>query len=77
MELRNRWASWTPKGNLNFHWKCMMAPVSVLDYIITHELVHLKYPNHSKDFWNEVDKLMPDYRKHENWLKNYGVKMDL
>ena len=77
MELRNRWASWTPKGNLNFHWKCMMAPVSVLDYIITHELVHLKYPNHSKDFWNEVDKLMPDYRKHENWLKNNGVKMDL
>lgn len=77
MELRNRWASWTPNGNLNFHWKCMMAPVSVLDYIITHELVHLKFPNHSKEFWNEVDKLMPDFRKYEGWLKQYGVKMDL
>jgi predicted metal-dependent hydrolase len=77
MDLQNRWASWTPKGNLNFHWKCMMAPVSVLDYIIVHELVHLKFPNHSSEFWNEVDKLMANYREYHNWLKRYGVKMDL
>jgi predicted metal-dependent hydrolase len=77
MELRNRWASCTPKNGLNFHWKCVMAPVSVLDYIITHEMVHLKHPNHSPEFWNELDKKMPDYREHENWLKRYGVKMSL
>ncbi|MBS1747108.1 MAG: M48 family metallopeptidase [Bacteroidetes bacterium] len=77
LELQNRWASWTPGNGLNFHWKCIMAPVSVLDYIITHEMVHLKYPNHSPEFWNELDKKMPDYREHENWLKRNGVKMAL
>lgn len=77
LELRNRWASWTPKDGLNFHWKCIMAPVSVLDYIIMHEMVHLKFPNHSTDFWNELDKKMPDFREQENWLKSNGVKMSL
>ena len=77
LELRNRWASWTPKNGLNFNWKCAMAPVQVLDYIITHEMVHLKYPSHSPAFWNELDKKMPNYREHENWLKQNGVKMAL
>ena len=77
LELQNRWASWTPKNGLNFHWKCVMAPVSVLDYIITHEMVHLKYPNHSSDFWNELDKKLPSFRESENWLRKNGVKMDL
>jgi len=75
MELQNRWASWTPKHSLNFHWKCAMAPVPVIDYIITHEMVHLKYPNHSPEFWNELDKKMPNFKEHENWLKQNGVKM--
>jgi len=77
MELQNRWASWTPNNGLNFHWKCIMAPVSVLDYIITHEMVHLKFPNHSAEFLNELDKKLPNYREHENWLKQNGVKMSL
>jgi predicted metal-dependent hydrolase len=77
LELRNRWASWTPKNGLNFNWKCAMARVPVLDYIITHEMVHLKYPSHSPAFWNELDKKMPNYREHENWLKQNGVKMAL
>lgn len=77
MELQNRWASWTPKHNLNFHWKCAMAPVPVIDYIITHEMVHLKYPNHSPEFWNELDKKMPNFKEHENWLKQNGVKMTI
>lgn len=77
LELRNRWASWTPKNRLTFHWKCAMAPVPVLDYIITHEMVHLKYPNHSTEFWNELDKKMPNYREHAAWLKQNGVKMAL
>jgi len=77
LELQNRWASWTPKNGINFHWKCIMAPVSVLDYIITHEMVHLKFSNHSDKFWNELDKKMPNYLEHENWLKQNGVKMSL
>lgn len=77
LELHNRWASWTPKQGLNFHWKCAMAPVPVLDYIIIHEMVHLKYPNHSPEFWNELDKKMSNYREYENWLKQNGVKMSI
>lgn len=77
LELQNRWASWIPNNGLNFNWKCAMAPVPVLDYIITHEMVHFKYPNHSAVFWNELDKIMPKYREYENWLKINGVKMDL
>jgi predicted metal-dependent hydrolase len=77
LELQNRWASCTTKGCLNFHWKCAMAPVAVLDYIITHEMVHLKHPNHSTDFWDELDKKMPNYREQEEWLKKNGVKMTL
>ena len=77
LELQNRWASWTPNNGLNFHWKCAMAPIQVIDYIITHEMVHLKYPNHSPEFWNKLDKKMPDYREHENWLKTNGAKMSL
>lgn len=77
LELQNRWASWTPNNGLNFHWKCIMAPVAVLDYIIIHEMVHLKYPNHFSEFRNELDKKMPNYREQENWLKQNGVKMAL
>lgn len=77
LELQNRWASWSPNNGLNFHWKCAMAPIPVLDYIITHEMVHLKHPNHSPEFWNELDKKMPNYRDQEHWLKQNGVKMAL
>jgi hypothetical protein len=77
LELQNRWASWTPKNGLNFNWKCAMAPVAVIDYIIAHEMAHLQYPNHSAEFWNELDKKMPNYREYGNWLKQNGVKMSL
>ena len=77
IELKNRWASCSGKETLNFHWKCTMAPLTILDYIIVHELVHLKYPNHTKVFWNEVDKVMPDYKDRKNWLKINGAGMDI
>jgi len=77
MELRNRWASRTTKNALLFHWKCAMAPVSVIDYIITHEMVHLKFPNHSPQFWDDLDKKMPGYREQADWLKNNGVRLSI
>lgn len=77
IDLKNRWASCSPGGNLNFHWKCMMAPPTVLDYIVVHELVHLRYPNHTKAFWNEVDKVMLDYGERKEWLRINGAGMDL
>jgi len=77
MELKNRWASCSSKGNVNFHWKCAMAPMDVLQYIVVHELAHLIYMNHTQEFWNEVDKILPSYEKQLNWLKLNGAGMDL
>lgn len=77
MELQNRWGSCTSAGNINFHWKCAMAPFDVLNYIVAHELAHLKYPNHTKAFWNEIDKVLPYYEKQAQWLRTHGAGMDL
>ena len=77
MELKHRWASCTASGNLNFHWKCMMAPLTVIDYIVVHELAHLIHSNHSAAFWNEVDKVMPDFQERKAWLRDNGAGMDL
>jgi len=77
MELQNRWASCTASGNVNFHWKCAMAPIDVLNYIVVHELTHLIHPNHTAAFWNELDKVMPSYHKQVQWLKLNGAGMDL
>jgi len=77
LDLKNRWASCSSGGNVNFHWKCMMAPPSVLDYIVVHELAHLIHPNHTEAFWNEVDKVMPDYQDRKEWLRQNGAGMDL
>ena len=76
-ELGNRWASCSPKGNLAFHWKCMMAPPSIIDYVVVHELCHSQYLNHTEAFWNEVDKILPNYRERKEWLKKNGAAMDL
>ncbi|MEI8372803.1 MAG: SprT family zinc-dependent metalloprotease [Planctomycetota bacterium] len=77
IDLKHHWASCTHGGKLNFHWKCMMAPATVLDYIVVHELAHIRYPNHTAAFWNEVDKVMPDYQERKEWLRGHGAGMDL
>ncbi len=77
MDLQNRWASCSNKGNVNFHWKCAMAPIDVLSYIVVHELAHLIHPNHTNAFWNEIDKVYPKYDSQVQWLKLNGAGMDL
>jgi predicted metal-dependent hydrolase len=76
-ELGGRWASCSPTGNLAFHWKCMMAPPRIIDYIVVHELCHMRHLDHSDAFWNEVDKVMPDFYERKEWLKKNGAAMDL
>lgn len=76
-ELGHRWASCSPKGNLAFHWKCMMAPPTIIDYIVVHELCHIHQLDHTQLFWNEVDKVMPDYQERKDWLKKNGAAMDV
>jgi len=72
-----RWASCSAKGNLNFSWRLIMAPLAVIDYVVVHELVHLEEKNHAKTFWNKVKMLMPDYEKHKEWLKINGYILEL
>lgn len=76
-ELGNRWASCSPNGNLAFHWKCLMAPATVIDYIVVHELCHLHHLDHTEAFWNEVDKIMPSYLERKEWLRKNGAAMDI
>lgn len=72
-----RWASCTSDGRLSFHWKCLMASPKVIDYIVVHELCHLHHRDHTDAFWNEVDKVMPDYYERKAWLRVHGASFDL
>ncbi|WP_457571650.1 M48 family metallopeptidase [Desulfovulcanus sp.] len=69
---QKRWGSCSVKGSVNFSYRLIMAPLPVVDYVVVHELVHLLENNHSRRFWNNVKVLMPDYEKHEQWLKENG-----
>lgn len=75
-ELGNRWASCSPKGKLAFNWKCMMAPQTIIDYVVVHEVCHLHYRDHTDAFWNEVDKVLPQYRERKEWLRRHGAELD-
>ncbi len=77
LDLKNRWASCSPDGILNFHWRCMMAPLSALEYIVVHELAHLAHPNHTTEFWHAVEKVLPDYPQAKGWLRLYGAGLEL
>ena len=68
-EQKTRWGSCSGKGNLNFNLKLIMAPRFVLDYIVVHELCHLIHMNHSKSFWSEVERFIPNFKVAEQWLK--------
>ncbi|QTA38883.1 M48 family metallopeptidase [Thermosipho ferrireducens] len=74
---KKRWGSCSSKGNLNFSWYLIMAPIAVIDYVIIHELVHLIEKNHSKNFWKKVEQLMPDYKKYHLWLKEHKYMLTL
>lgn len=76
-DLGYRWASCLSRGDLQFHWKCLMAPLTVLDYIVVHELCHLHHRDHSPAFWNEIDKILPDYLARKEWLRCRGAGLDL
>jgi hypothetical protein len=64
-----RWGSCTHKGGLNFSWRLIQAPLEIVDYVIVHELVHLRQPDHSKKFWAKVKEIMPDYERRREWLR--------
>jgi len=66
---RTRWGSCSRRGTISLNWRLIQTPEDVRDYIILHELAHLRQMNHSDRFWREVERLCPDYRSAERWLK--------
>ena len=76
-DQKSRWGSCSSKCNLNFNYRLIMAPDEVLDYVVIHELCHLKHMNHSVDFWNVVGEIMPDYKAFRAWLRKHGGSLHL
>jgi len=77
-DQKTRWGSCSSKGNLNYNWRIVMAPPEVIDYLVIHELCHLRVLNHSALFWQEVIQFSPNFKNHRNWLKtNVAILMGI
>ena len=70
-----RWGSCSRDDRLSFSWRIIMASLNTIDYILIHELVHIKEKNHSKRFWSYLESILPDYKKHRLWLKENGYSL--
>jgi len=68
-----RWGSCSRNGEIRYNWKIIMAPPSVIDYVVTHELCHLFFTHHSTHFWRKVQSIIPDYKKRRDWLKENSL----
>jgi len=67
--------SCSQSGTLSFNWRLVLAPVEVLDYVVVHELCHLRVPNHSRRFWALVEHHRPHWRLQRGWLREYGPEL--
>jgi hypothetical protein len=71
-DQRSLWGSCTREGNLNFSWRLTLAPDAVLDYLVVHELSHRAQMNHSRRFWEVVERVCPGHKTHRRWLRKNG-----
>lgn len=74
---KTRWGSCSRQKNLSFNWRLVMAPIEVIDYLIVHEIAHIREMNHSPGFWRLVEKACPDYKASRRWLKENGPALTL
>lgn len=72
---RSRWGSCSARGAITLNWRLLQMPPDVADYVMLHELAHLRQPNHSRKFWREVESLCPGWRAAERWLKLHGREL--
>ena len=72
---RKRWASCAPDGTLRFNWRTVMAPPALVDYIVTHELAHLRVRGHGAEYWAVVAQVIPDYRRRREQLRTVGSRL--
>lgn len=76
-EQKTRWGSCSSLGNINLNWRAIMAPESVIDYLVIHELSHLKFLDHSQDFWDQVARFCPEHGANRQWLRDNGYTLVL
>jgi predicted metal-dependent hydrolase len=74
-DQRTLWGSCSPSGTLSFNWRLVLAPLDVLDYVVVHELCHLRIPDHSKSFWTLVERRRPHWRERRDWLREHGPEL--
>jgi len=71
-EYSSRWGCCFGDGRIYYNWKIIMAPMAIIDYVIIHELCHLRMANHSPGFWSLVENILPDWRDRRLWLRRNG-----
>ena len=76
-DYRSRWGSCSFKGDISYNWKIIFAPIEVIEYLIIHELSHLIFFNHAKEFWLKVEEFQPNFKNYRKWLKNNSYKLDI
>jgi predicted metal-dependent hydrolase len=77
LDLKYRWGSCTVKDNIHLNWRLIKAPMTVIEYIIVHELTHLLEANHTPEFWNRIAVQLPNYAKAKSWLKENGFELEV
>lgn len=74
---KGRWGSCSSTGELTFNWRLMLAPPEIIDYVVVHELCHLKHMDHSPAYWKAVGSVLPDYKARREWLKENGIGLNM
>ena len=72
---RTLWGSCSPQGTLSFNWRLVLTPLAVIDYVVMHELCHLRVPNHSRSFWTLVERHCPHWQDQRAWLRDHGPEL--
>jgi len=75
-DLGYRWGSCGKRDQVYFHWKTMMLPREIAEYVVVHELVHLHHPHHTPGFWRRLERSMPDYERRKDWLAEHGMDVE-
>ena len=75
--FKSRWGSCHVNGDIQFSWKIIIAPNRIVDYVVVHELCHMKHHDHSPKFWKSVERVIPDYLECKEWLKDNGCMLEI
>lgn len=75
-DLGYRWGSCGKGSWMYFHWKAILLPPRIAEYIVVHELAHLHQPHHTPEYWQRVERAMPDYERRKNWLAEHGINVE-